>query len=104
MNMEQLWIDNRRGETEVLIEGLPQFNFVHNISHFDFFLIESCFLKEEILANNKMIYQVSHKPRLNVLYRRRAVYCLVPLTSLFTLQNAGSDEMALKLAMKFQSK
>jgi hypothetical protein len=102
--MEQCWIDNRRGETEVLIERLPQFNFVHNISHLDFFWIESCFLKEEILANNKMTYQVSHKPRLNILYKRRALYCSVPLTSLFTLWNAGSDEMALRLAMKFQPK
>jgi hypothetical protein len=50
------------------------------------------------------MYQVSHKPRLNILYKRRALYCLVPLTSLFTLRNAGRDEMAVLLAMKFQPK
>ena len=102
--MEQWWIDNHRAETEVPIEGLPQFNFVHNISHMDYFWVEFCFLKEEILANNKTIYQVSHKPRLNILYKRWALYCLVPLTSLFTLRNVGSDEMAVLLAMKFQPK
>jgi len=70
--MEKWWIDNRRGETKVLIEGLPQFNFFRNISHVDFFWMEPCFLKAEILANNKTIYLVSHKPRLNIVYKSRA--------------------------------
>lgn len=102
--MEQWWIDNRLEETEVLKEGLSKFNFVHNISNMDFFRIESCSLREEIFANTKTIYQVSHKPRLNILYKSWALYCLVPLTSLFTLRNAGSDDIAVLLAMKFQPK
>jgi len=103
-NMEKRWIDNRRGEAKALIEALPQFNFVLNISHMTFFWIEPCFLKVEVLADNKTIYKISHKPRLNIVYKSWALYCFMPLTSLFTLRNAGSDEMAVLLAMKFHPK